>query len=337
MNNSGTILTLAYPDTIVMTAEEWYSPYLRFIGIGKKKYVRAGHAALVLINNTTGVLSYHDFGRYITAEPHGRVRGKMRDRELDFPIKARIVNGTIANLDEILQFLANNPKLTHGDGKLLASVCDAINYEKALECITHLQRKGSMYYAAFKKESCNCARFVTTTLIASLTNEKVKKALKRSTWFTPSTVGNVVLANTQQHVYEVIEDRVEIFTSTSRKETIRCFLDRLKDHTPNFIGTLEPKQVKGVEDHAQWLPGIACGSWFEIHSLPARTFSYRIRRIAPYGNIDVDGIFKVNDPAFDIQKPYQFIHNSNCLYCNILQNGKVFYFSFQQDYILAIQ
>jgi len=332
MSNTGTILTLAYPDTIVMTAEEWYSPYLRFIGIGKKKYVRAGHAALVLIDNKTGTLSYHDFGRYITEEPNGRVRGKKRDRELDFPIKANLVGGKIANLDEILQFLATNPKLTHGEGKLLASVCDTINYEKAIDCIEKMQRQGSIYYAAFKKGSCNCARFVTATLIASLTDNRIKKAIKKSTWFTPSTVGNVVLANTQTDIYEVTEKGIDIFTSTSRKETIRCFLDRLKNHTPNFIGTLEPQPVKGIADNAQWLPGIACGTWFEIHPLPNIDYSYRVRRIAPYGNVDVDGIFTVNNPNFDINKPYEFIHNSNCLYCTIKQNEQLYYFSFVKDY-----
>ena len=87
MSNSGIILTLAYPETIVMISKEWFSPYLRFLGIGKKNYVRAGHAALVLINKATGVLEYHDFGRYITPEPNGRVRGKDTDNELDFGCK----------------------------------------------------------------------------------------------------------------------------------------------------------------------------------------------------------------------------------------------------------
>ena len=75
MNSTGIILTLAYPETIVMVADEWYSPFMKYIGIGKKNYVRAGHAALVLINIETGILEYHDFGRYITSEPNGRVRG----------------------------------------------------------------------------------------------------------------------------------------------------------------------------------------------------------------------------------------------------------------------
>ena len=45
--NDGIVLTLAYPETIVMVADEWYSKYLYRLGIGKKNYFRAFHVALV--------------------------------------------------------------------------------------------------------------------------------------------------------------------------------------------------------------------------------------------------------------------------------------------------
>ena len=61
MNNTGIILTLAYPETIVRVSDEWFSPYLRFFGIGTKDYVRAGHAALVLVNTENGDLDYFLF------------------------------------------------------------------------------------------------------------------------------------------------------------------------------------------------------------------------------------------------------------------------------------
>ncbi|WP_420572200.1 DUF6695 family protein [Kordia sp.] len=332
MNNSGIILTLAYPDTIVRTAEEWYSPFLRFIGIGKKNYIRAGHAALVLIEKSTGNIAYHDYGRYVTKLSYGRVRSKVRDRELDFPLKAVIRNGEIVNLDELLHFLGNNPKLTHGEGKMVASVCDQIDYDSAKKYIDYCLRQGSTTYAAFLKNASNCARFVTDTLIESVTNSQVKKQLKKSTWFTPSTVGNVMLASTTKHVYEVVDAQVNVFNSTSKKETLRCFLDRLKDHEPNLEGNIEPKKLAMLSEQAQWLSGIGSGVWFEIESLPAITYCYRIRRISPYGDVDVDGIFKVNNPEFDLEQSYEFIHDSNCAYCNILQNGKIFYFSFEHDY-----
>ena len=202
MNNTGIILTLAYPETIVMVADEWYSQYLRFLGVGKKNYVRAGHAALVLINKTTGILEYHDFGRYITPIPNGRVRGRDTDHELDFPIKAEIKEDEIQNLNGVLQFLATHPKLTHGDGKLIASVCNAIDYDKARSHITRMQNRHFIRYAAFIKDACNCARFVTDSLIASVTDFNIKKHLKKSKWFTPSTIGNVVIADTENHIFE---------------------------------------------------------------------------------------------------------------------------------------
>lgn len=157
MNNTGIILTLAYPDTVVMVADEWYSPLLHFIGVGKKNYVKAGHAACVLINKATGFLEYYDFGRYITPQPNGRVRGRQTDYELDFPLKADIENKVIKNLDDILLYLANNPKKTHGDGKLIASVCTKVEYDKAKSHIKKLMDKGSFRYAAFKNIADICS------------------------------------------------------------------------------------------------------------------------------------------------------------------------------------
>ncbi len=326
MTNTGIILTLAYPETIVMVADEWYSPYLRYIGVGKKNYVRAGHAALVLINKATGELEYHDFGRYITSQPNGRVRGKDTDHELDFPLKAIIKNDTIENLDEILKFLATNPKLTHGDGKLIASVCNKINYTKAREHITMMQQRHFIRYAAFIKEASNCARFVTNSLIASVTSEVIKKRLKKSKWFTPSTIGNVIIADTEDHIYDVsASGDISMFTSSVRKENMKYFLDRLKDHQPSFIGTLEPLDVDHTHDHAQWLDGIAAGAWFELHETERRG-EYAYRRISPHGNIDVHGVYKIDDISFDYREAYEFIHYSNCSFYHIRQNDKVYRF-----------
>ncbi|MDD7886636.1 DUF6695 family protein [Flavivirga sp. 57AJ16] len=326
MDNTGIILTLAYPDTIVMVSEEWFSPYLRFLGVGKKNYVRAGHAALVLIDKKTGVLEYHDFGRYITPEPNGRVRGRDTDNELDFPIKAVIENNTIKNLNDILKFLGTHPKLTHGEGKLVASVCDVVDYKKARTHITKMQKRGFIYYAAFKKNACNCARFVTDSLIASVVDPKIKKKLERSKWFTPSTVGNVLLANTKNHAFEVSETGVvSEFKGSQKSENIRCFLDKLKAHQPSFVGTLEPKPVEGLHEKAQWLSGIAAGAWFELHYSGHDT-EYHFKRISPYGNTDVHDTFVVEDDAFDYDLGFEFIHYSNCKFFHIKQNGRVFRF-----------
>ncbi|MFD1615478.1 DUF6695 family protein [Gelatiniphilus marinus] len=326
MSNSGIILTLAYPETIVMVSEEWFSPYLRFFGVGKKNYLRAGHAALVLIDKETSVLEYYDFGRYITPEPNGRVRGIDTDNELYIPLKAHLENNSIVNLKAILEFLATHPKLTHGQGKLIASVCNAVDYQKARTHIAKMQNKHFIRYAAFMKEACNCARFVTDTLIASVTDSKIKKTLESSKWFTPSTVGNVLLANTESMVYEVSETgEISKFKGSQNSENIRCFLDRLKNHSIDLVGTQIPKPVNGLHKNAQWLSGIAAGAWFELHDLGSKT-DYRFKRISPYGNVDCDAVFKVADMAFNYNLTYRFVQYSNCKFFNIEQNGKVFRF-----------
>lgn len=322
------ILTLAYPETIVSHAEEWYSKFLKFAFIGSKKHVRAGHAALVLIDKSTGILEYHDFGRYITSSPNGRVRGQETDFELNFPVVAKIEDDKIQNLDEVLKFLATQPKLTHGDGNLYASVCNSVNYRLARKHIDSMQSQGFIRYAAFIKVACNCARFVTDTLIASVIDPKIKKRLVSSKWFTPSTIGNVVIADTEDFIY-VVSDKGEIreFDSTVSKVNRRLFLDSLSEYDPSLKGTLQPKENGIKAEHAQWLSGIAAGAWFEINDLGSKS-EYRFRRISPYGNIDCDAIYSVNDESFDIFSKYQFVHYSNCLFFHIEQGVKQYRFDF---------
>ncbi|NRA93773.1 MAG: hypothetical protein HRU26_14050 [Psychroserpens sp.] len=330
--NDGFIITLAYPETIVSHAEEWYSPLLKYVSIGSRNHVRAGHAALVLIHKETGILEYHDFGRYITSEPNGRVRGKDTDFELNFPLQARIENDQIANLEELLAFLATKPKLTHGDGNLYASVCNAIDYNKVRTHITMMQNKGFIRYAAFIDDACNCARFVTDSLIAGLTDNSIKSSLKKSKWFTPSTIGNVVLADTENQVIVVSETGViSEFRSTVSKENRRLFLDRLQGYNPSLEGTLVPKHNEVKHEHAQWLGGIAAGAWFEIHDVGDNQ-SFRYRRISPYGNVDCDALYGFELEGLELDKPYEFIHYSNCKFFHIKQDDKVFKFNYLENY-----
>jgi hypothetical protein len=333
IENTGIMLVLAYPETIVMVAKEWYSPYLKYLGVGKKDYLRAGHAALVLINKKKGNLEYHDFGRYITSEPNGRVRGVRFDRELEFPLKANIVDGDIENLNDILFFLSTNPKITHGEGKLVVSVCKNINYKKAKTHISDMQSMGMIRYAAFVQNASNCARFVTSTLIASVTDLMIKKHLIKSQLFTPSTVGNVVIADTESQVYEVSDTgEISRFTSSVGRENIKYFLDRLPNHTPNYVGTLKAKPISGIHVNAQWLSGIAAGAWFELtkHS-SLSTNEFRFRRISSHGNVDVDAVF-YSEADVSLSRKFQIRHYSNCLFCEVQQDNKIFKLLYLRDF-----
>lgn len=310
-----------------MVPNEWFSPFLHFIGIGKKNYVRAGHAAIVLINKETGKIEYYDYGRYVAPDSYGRVRSKETDHELDFQLKAKIVNDEIENLDEILQFLGTHPSLTHGEGKLLASVCNEVDYKKAKLYIAKMQKAYFIRYAVFIKKASNCSRFVTTTLIASVTNNKIRKRLKQSTYFSPSTIGNVVRADTKNFIYEVsTKGEVKAFSSTALRENIRYFLDRLKGYSASCEGSLEPKAISGLDERAQWLKGVGAGAWFELYKT-TNSSVYRFKRVAPNGRVDVEGLYSVSDNSFVYDEDFKFLHNSNCAFYHIKQRDKVYRFN----------
>ena len=59
---------------------------------------------------------------------------------------------------------------------------------------------------------------------------------------------------------------------------------------------------------------------------------FRFRRISPHGNIDCDGIYKVNNKSFDVNSNYKFVHYSNCQFFHINQNGKIFRFEYQKNF-----
>ena len=148
----------------------------------------------------------------------------------------------------------------------------------------------------------------------------------QSNWFTPSTVGNVLLANTEDCVYEVSDNGIiSQFKGSQRTENMRCFLDKLQNHKPHFIGTLHPMPLDNLHERAQWLPGIAAGAWFELYE-SENNVHYRFRRISPHGHIDCDVLFEVDDVSFSYNKPFEFVHYSNCKFFHIKQNETIFKF-----------
>ena len=173
---------------------------------------------------------------------------------------------------------------------------------------------------------------MTDSLIAGVTDTKIKAALKKSKNFTPSTIGNVVIADTENDVYVVSNTgNIEEFKSSVSKENRRLFLDTLKNYSPDLTGTLHPKQNDVKSHHAQWLSGIAAGAWFEIHDLK-HEMEFRFRRISPHGTIDCDGIYCVDSNQFDISFDYEFVHYSNCQFFHIKQNNSLYRFEFLKHY-----
>ncbi len=321
--NTGKIIPIAFPDTFVRYSDEFVLNYIfPFLGLGKKKHIKAGHTLLLLIENATGKIRYFDFGRYITPKGKGRVRSENTDAELKIPIKAKIKKGTIANLDEILIWLEAHPEKTHGMGRMIASVCDDINYDKANNFLTDLQNQGSVPYMTFGNTGSNCSRLVADTLINSLTITSKVKKLKKNSLFTPSPLGNIKITSSNEKIYHVLDGKIKLYTGNILKENLTNYFD------PNIPETKVKATLKKVIDGAQLLTGVGSSAYFKIQDYGS---NFEIFRYDEQFNLDFQGVFSVNDNSFDIRKHYKFIHDSNCEYCHIEQNGQIYRFDISTE------
>lgn len=325
-NSDGIIIILSYPDTIVRPA--YWEPSSKIwpkIGIGGKHAVQAGHAALLLIKKNKTEVNYFDFGRYITTYGNGRVRSKETDPELSIPIVAKFNNDELINLQEILLWLEKHPEKTHGEGRLVASMNQKIDFEKAKNYIHQLINQKEIPYGAFIKNGTNCARFVTDTIINSCLDSKITSHLKKTKLFTPSPIGNVIKGNTTNNIYHVYNQHINNYKNRSiLKEYKASFLKKI-DVEPNLKGTENPNSEVFKLENGTWLGGIGSGAWFKIEE-KIDNQHYKISRYTHKGIKDFEGIFKTKNTDFKLDTTYKFIHPTHCKEVFIKQNDKIISF-----------
>lgn len=325
MQNTGFIVVLAYPETVVQTAaHEMFSKLWPLFGIGGNQRIMAGHAALLLVSKNTGTIHYFDFGRYVTSEGMGRVRSKNTDCELAIPIRAVCKDDSIANLEEILLFLENHPEKTHGEGKMIASVNAQIDYDKAFHFILRYQNKGEIPYGAFLKNGSNCARFVSDVLCHASNNHEPRKKLRRPLFFTPSPLGNAINGKTEDRMFEVHHQKVKSYTYKSIFNELKNYFLRKVPQKNQEYGTLLPDQEFYNSSRAQWLSGIGSGAWFELEKRVEN--KYLISRKGGQGEVHVRALFAINKSGFEIEKSYVFLHGSHCSLCRVRQKDKIYVF-----------
>ncbi len=316
-NYTGKIISLAFPDTFVRVSDENVSSLLPILGLGKKGVVKAGHAAFVLIENSSGLAEYYDFGRYITPQGKGRVRSAVTDVELEIPFKARFtLSGELDNIHEFLIWLEGHPEKTHGSGRLVASVCDYIYYDRAKAFVLSEQEKGSIPYFTFAKGGSNCSRIVTDTILAGTDHPKIRMPLLRNKLFTPSPLGNVDKASRGNLIYQVEKGEVKEYPESIFKENLTNYFDK---KVPETMGKTEVEIPLSLKD-GHFLSGIGSSAYFTVKESGIEAL-YEIKRYTENGEEDFSGLFEA-ESNFDIKKEHRFVYDSNCKYCHIEQEGR---------------
>lgn len=327
MSYTGKLISLAFPDTFVKHSDEPTTKVLLALGLGKHNYIKAGHAAMVLIENKTGNAEYYDFGRYITPQGFGRVRSAVTDVELEIPFKASIsYDGGLTNVEDFLLWLEANPHKTHGSGRLVASVCDYIYYESAKEFVLSIQEKGSIPYKAFGGTgSSNCSRIVTDTIIAGTDLVKIKRPLFLNKLFTPSPLGNVGKSAVGKSIYEVKNGKIQSYSGSILKENLTNYFDKSIPSSLRGNNDVVPVHLQD----AHFLTGIGSSAYFVLYDALENGL-YHIERYTEYGEKDFAGLFEEKTGFFTLSKPYKFVYDSNCKYCHINQGNEKIRFDLVQ-------
>ena len=190
------IIVLAWPEAMVIAAGAWYDKFLSTEG----KY-RVGHSALVLVNSTTGLLCYFDFGRYHTPFGFGRTRDLETDPDITLNTIANIKDDEILNIQDIVLELSGI-KATHGHGKIFASVLKNIDYKKGYDYAKSIQEKGCIAYGPAVVNGTNCSRFVARVMRESNPGFFTSLRLRFPFCLTPSPKRNVSIANPNYYVAE---------------------------------------------------------------------------------------------------------------------------------------
>lgn len=209
MHYDSTIIALAWPDTKVVKEGKWYDYPMEFLGFIKDDYYKVGHAALLLVNHNNGYIFYFDFGRYHTPYQYGRVRCEMTDPDTSIKVKAIIEREHIVNIEDILKDRYDN-KACHGDGKLTAVIVQNIDYQKALEKISELQKREAIPYGPFKINGSTCSRFVVQIVYASTNNWLTKLLIKIPYTISATPRSNKKILNDKPFYYEMDENGLRI-------------------------------------------------------------------------------------------------------------------------------
>jgi hypothetical protein len=328
MSKSGVLIALAFPEEFVSMIPAWYKKPLEWIGLINDEKICAGHAALALVDGDTGKIEYADFGRYITPFGKGRTRTEKTDPECVIDVVAIFdENGRITNEEEILIYLEAHPDKTHGAGKMYGSFCYDITYEKAKKFIKNINLKGSVKYDPFKKEASNCARFVYDTFKAGINSRTRRAKLKLWNQVTPSPLGIVFNGTDQDKVYSVIDGQLEIYEGSKFSAVIKHLF--LKPEDSDLSSQIEKADLS--HSH-HWLDGVGASGWFRLSKPNGK---YLFERRYPDGRKIFEEEFYSENESFDINRPYELIHDCNALWCTVKQDDKIYkLYSYQYKEII---
>jgi len=292
---------------------------MSFLGFNRNFHYKVGHAALILVDTTTGSCFHFDCGRYHVPFQHGRIRDASTDEKLNIHTKAVISSNRIENVGDILQEVQAN-KFSFGMGALYGAYCP-VDFGLSWSVVKNMQERGAIPFGPFVPNGTNCCRFVRSGILAGMSNLSQKMKLQYLWPLLPTPMGNILCLP-----HEIIIPEVKGVSSP--KDLHQSIGHSLNSYTRETIkGTLPaPPRPEILSPKCQWLSGEVAGSWFLLESGNGNNFT--VSRFSPEGHEECSGKFSLSPGTqdFDPEKPYSFTHLSHCSMVNVIQGNEKFTF-----------
>ncbi len=327
-------IPISWPDKTARGDEKWMA-FLKRLGIVKNLNFRVGHAAILLVNRSTGNIRYFDFGRYLVPRGYGRPRSARFDPRLIVQTQALFTaSGDIDNLESIFEELSANEEATHGGGRTLFSICEGISFGKGQAYAERLVSEGPVLYGAFAQHNNSCSRFVAQILTEAMPiKDSRRKKILYPESLKASPTSNVVNAAANCKVCCHQHDTIQIWPM-GRRASMRFQFDLLKDNfSSSGAKRLASDDIAGmvqygerpiaVPAHAQWLGGIGEGAWFTLQHIGGTL--YVILKHDANGHLLYTRKMECLQ-SFSMHEAFAFTYHFTFEAHNITQNGQLFLF-----------
>ncbi len=332
-------IPISWPDQTARGDEGWMAFFKR-IGIVKNLNFRVGHAAILLVQRSTGLIKYYDFGRYIVPRGYGRARSKAFDPRLVIETKAEFTNaGEISNIQDLLDELKRKESATHGGGRLLYSICPFISFTKGDNYAERIVAEGPILYGAIAPNNNSCSRYVAQVLTEAMEpgDSRMRKILYPES-LKASPTSNVVNAADKNGVICYHENMLQKM-EMSRRQSLLFQVRLLKDNftktgarklgSDASTGNISlPTRPSNVPSDAHWLGGIGEGAWFHIQH--NEKSNYFLRKYSINGDLEYETLVSCIQPM-DLTRPHQFTYHFTHNNCCIEQDNNLFIFKKEQN------
>ncbi len=172
-DNRDMAIVVNFPEKPILIPQyrSFWNFWAHVFDFNKDNYANVGHTGVILVDGTTGDLSYYDFGRYDDRrdqmgprpEFYGTVRSARHVPELKLKIKARLENGWISNLDTVLVHLGAK-KFFRSYGAIHTAIVYNLDLKRMVAKATEVEDQQFLFYGA--PTHMYCTRFVREVIRA---------------------------------------------------------------------------------------------------------------------------------------------------------------------------